>query len=168
MSDLASRLDHLEQIEAIRRLKHAVYCGGVDRLVAGDPGGKSAISAHLADDVVGDWSGRDLMVGKAAVEAFLFEEVPSVLSYSQHRVMNDVIDIDGDTATASWYLDCPAVFRPGNMRKIHGSGIIIGRYQEHYVRQHGVWKWRRITALLDAVQVFEQNWSAAVQRERNR
>ena len=168
MTDLAARLAHLEDLEAIRRLKHATYCAGIDRLVAGDASGKAAISAHLTEDVVGDWTGRELMIGKAAVEAFLFEEVPAVLSYSQHRVLNDVIDIDGNSATASWYLDCPAVFRPGNMRKIQGSGILIGRYQEQYVREGGVWKWRRITALLDVVQDLEHYWSAAIQRERNR
>ena len=55
-------------------------------------------------------------------------EVPATLSYSQHRVLNEVIDIDGDVATASWYLDCPAVFRPGNVRKLEGSALLLGRY----------------------------------------
>lgn len=168
MSDLAARIDYLEQLEAIRRLKHSTYCDGIDRLVAGDKSGKAAISAHLTEQVVIDFSGRDLLEGKAAAEMFLFEGVPATLSYSQHRVMNDVIDIDGNTATALWYLDCPAVFRPGNVRGIEGSAIILGRYEEQYVRENGVWKWRRITALLDAIQPFKHNWSTAVQQNRNR
>ncbi len=168
MSDLTARLDHLEQVAAIRRLKHSVYCDGIDRLVAGDSSARAALSTHLADDIVADWSGRELMTGKAAVEAFFFEEVPATLSFSQHRVLNEVIDIDGDVATTSWYLDCPAVFRPGNVRKLEGSALLLGRYREELVREHGIWKWRRITALLDVVQMLGHDWSAVVRRVGNR
>ena len=108
------------------------------------------------------------MSGKASVERFFFEEVPATLSYSQHRVFNEVIDIDGDAATASWYLDCPAVFRPGNVRKLEGSALLLGRYREEYVREHRVWKWRRITALLDVVQMLGHDWAAVGRREGNR
>ena len=139
MSDLAARLDHLEQVAAIRRLKHSVYCDGIDRLVAGDTSARAALSAHLTDDIVADWTGRELMTGKTVVEAFFFEELPATLSYSQHRVLNEVIDIDGDVASASWYLDCPAVFRPGNVRKLEGSALLLGRYREELcARERGV------------------------------
>ncbi len=168
MTDLASRLERLEHIEALRRLKHYTYCRCVDRLVAGDVSARKEISAHLANGVAADFTGFDLFEGKAAVEDFLFRHVPSVLSYSQHRVMNEVIDIDGNTAHGLWYLDCPVVFRAGNGLDIEGSALIAGRYEEDYVCENGVWKWRRITALLDTVQDFEKNWSAAVQLERNR
>ena len=137
-------------------------------MVAGDERAAAEIAAHLADDVVADFTGFDLMEGRAAVEHFLFRHVPAVLSYSQHRVMNEVIDIDGDTAHALLYLDCPVVFRPGNALGIDGSAFIAGRYEEDYVREHGVWKWRRITALLDTVAGFEHNWNGARQFERRR
>lgn len=168
MNSIEARLDHLERLEAIRRLKHYTYCRCVDRLVAGDATARQEISAHLCDDVVADFTGFELMEGRAAVEHFLFEHVPSVLAYSQHRVMNDVIDIDGERANALWYLDCPVVFRPGNALGIEGSAMIAGRYQEEYVRDAGTWKWRRITALLDTVKAFAENWNGATQLETNR
>ena len=168
MSDLTVRLEHIEQVAAIRRLKHSVYCDGIDRLVAGDTSARAALSAHLSADVVADWTGRELMTGKATVEAIFFEQVPATLSFSQHRVLNEVIDIDGDVATASWYLDCPAVFRPGNVRKIEGSALLLGRYQEELVRDNGVWKWRRITALLDVMQTLGHDWQAVGRRAGNR
>ena len=168
MSDIEARIDHLEQLEAIRRLKHHTYCRCVDRVVAGDTGARAEISAHLCEDVVADFTGFPLMEGRAAVETFLFEHVPSVLAYSQHRVMNDVIDRDGDTATALWYLDCPVVFRDGNALGIHGSAMIAGRYEERYRREDGVWKFHCITALLDTVKAFAENWNGAVQLETNR
>ena len=33
-----------------------------------------------------------------------------MLSYSQHYVFNEVLDISGDTATGLWYLNCPVIF----------------------------------------------------------
>lgn len=168
MSALAARIDHLEQLEAIRRLKHYTYCRCVDRVVAGDVTARAAISARLCDDVVADFTGFPLMEGRAAVEAFLFEHVPSVLAYSQHRVTNDVIDRDGDHAEALWYLDCPVVFRPGNVLGIEGSAMIAGRYRETCRCEDGTWKFLRITALLDTVKAFAANWNGAVQLESNR
>ena len=81
---------------------------------------------------------------------------------------NEVIDIDGDTATGIWYIDCPADFHSGNPTGLEGSGFIAGRYKEEYVRIDGVWKWKKITALLDVQAGFGQNWNSAQQIEDNR
>lgn len=77
--------------------------------------------------------------------------------------MNEVIEIDGDAARATWYVDVPVVFREGNPTGVTGSGFIGGRYEENYVRVDGVWKWTNITALLDVQQSFDENWRNAVQ-----
>ena len=49
-----------------------------------------------------------------------------------------------------------------------GGGFIAGRYKEEYVRIDGVWKWKKITALLDVQAGFGQNWNSARQIEVNR
>lgn len=60
------------------------------------------------------------------------------------------------------------MFRPGNVRKLAGSILLLGRYREGIVRQNGGWKWRRITALLDVVQMLGHDWGAVGRREGNR
>lgn len=138
MSDLETRIQHLEDREAIRRLKHYYYCHCVDLAVAGDANAIKETISRFADDMVADFTGLPLMEGKEVVSAFYSQGVPGFLSWCQHRVMNEVIDIDGDTAKATWYIDCPADFRPGNPIGIDGSGIIGGRYEEEYARIDGV------------------------------
>lgn len=60
------------------------------------------------------------------------------------------------------------MFRPGNVRKLEGSALLLGRYREEYVRENGVWKWRKIAALLDVVQMLGHDWAAVGRREGNR
>jgi hypothetical protein len=85
------------------------------------------------------------------------------LSYSQHHVCNEVIDIDGDRATGSWYVHCPVNFTETSPAAKVAPGLLMGRYEEDHVREDGVWKWRRIVALLDAVAPGECPWSGARQ-----
>ncbi|RLA44354.1 MAG: hypothetical protein DRR42_20580 [Gammaproteobacteria bacterium] len=159
MSDLAQRIQYLEDLEAIRYLKHYYYCHCVDRKVAGDTAAIDETVSRFTDDIVADFTGLPLAEGREAVIDFYVQGVSSILSWCQHRVMNDVIDISGDTATGLWYVDVPCVFRVGNSTGVEGSGFINGRYQEEYVRDHGVWKWKRITALLDTQTSFVDNWT---------
>ncbi len=168
MTDLETRIQQLEDLEAIRRLKHYYYCHCVDRAVAGDASASEETISRFADNIVADFTGQPLVEGKEAVAAFYAQSVPAFLSWCQHRVMNEVIDIDGDTATALWYIDCPATFRPGNPSGLEGSGFIAGRYAEEYIREDGVWKWTKITALLDVQKSFTDNWNSAQQTNSNR
>ena len=168
MTDLEQRIKHIEDLEEIRRLKHYYYCHCVDRAVAGETGAIEETISRFCEDIVAYFTGLPLAEGKEAVAAFYAQGVPAFLSWCQHRVMNDVIDIDGDSATASWYVDVPCVFRAGNPTGVEGSGFINGRYQEEYVREDGVWKWCRITALLDTQKPFADNWADVVQVSSNR
>ncbi len=168
MKTLEERIQRLEDLEDIRRLKHYYYCHCVDRAVAGDTGAAEEIVGRFADDIVADFTGLPLAEGKESVSAFYTQGVPSFLSWCQHRVMNEVIDIDGDTAKAVWYIDCPASFREGNPVGLEGRGFIAGRYEEEYARIDGVWKWIKIIALLDVQKPFTQNWIGAEQVFKNR
>ena len=167
MSSLEDRIIRIENIEAIRNLKQEIYCHCIDLIVAGKQK-QQIVLDHLTEDVIADFTGFSLMEGKSNVADFLFRKVPSILSYSQHRVSNDVIKIQGKKARALWYVDCPVVFRPGNKLGIKGSAFIAGRYEEKYVYQDGRWKWAEIVALLDTVQQFDKNWANARQIIKNR
>ena len=168
MSNLEARIQHLEDLEAIRHLKHHYYSHCIDRSVAGESAAIEETISRFADDMVVDFTDFPPMEGKEAVAAFFAQGVPALLSWCQHRVMNEVIEIDGDTARGRWYVDCPVVFRDGNPFDITGPGFVGGRYEEEYVRENGVWKWRKITALLDVTNSFSKNWEGVTQLFENR
>lgn len=161
MSSIEDRIRHLEDLEAIRYLKHYHYCHCLDRLVAGDSNGLADTLSRVSETIVADFTGGPLIEGKAAFTGFLTLGVPAALSWSQHRVMNEVIDIEGDRARARWYLACPVRFKEGGSTGLAGAGFIEGRYDEELVREDGVWKWARITALLDVQADYAHNWQNA-------
>lgn len=157
----ATTLQTLADREAIRELKHYYYCYCADRGIAGDAAAMEELIGRLAPDVTTDFSGFPLGENFAAVSAFYRDFVPQLLSYSQHRVCNDVITVDGDRARGLWYFECPVVFRPGNSLNMSGAGLIVGRYEEEYVRHEGVWKWKKITALFDTFKACDAPWADA-------
>ena len=168
MSDATTGLRQLEDIEAIKRLKHYYYCYCVDRAVSGDTSAIAETLSRFSEDIVADFTGFPLAEGKEQVDDFYARGVPSMLSYSQHYVFNEVLDISGDTATGLWYLNCPVIFTEQGPLGQEGPGLIAGRYEEEYVREDGVWKWRRIVALLDVVGPAEELWANATMLRSNR
>ncbi len=158
MTDLEQRLQQQEDLEAIRRLKHYNYCHCVDRAVAGESAAIEQTVSRFTDEVVADFTGFPLAEGREAVTAFYAHSVPSILSYSQHHVFNEVIDIDGDLATGRWYVHCPVVFTEASPAGQVAPGLVMGRYEEEYIRQDGLWRWRRIVALLDVVAPGQTTW----------
>lgn len=60
--------------------------------------------SRFTDGVVANFTGFPIAEGKEAVIAFLTKGVPSMLSYSQHHVFNEVIRIEGELATGLWYV----------------------------------------------------------------
>jgi len=158
----------LLDLEEIRRLKHYYYCHCIDRGVAGDEAAFDEHRARFTETATADFTPFPPFEGKAAVLGYLTGTVPEALSYSHHRVMNEVIDIDGDEAAGQWYFDCPVVWRPGNVFELSGPGIIFGRYEERYVREDGEWKWQHITALLDVVTDADLPWGDVKWLHKNR
>ena len=168
MSELEKRIRYIEDLEAIRRLKHFNYCHCVDRTVAGDSAAIKETLGRFSEDIVADFTGFPLAEGLEAVTEFYVSTVPSILSYSQHYVFNEVIDIKGDHATGLWYVNCPVVFTESSPLGSVGPGVVAGRYEEEYVLEDGVWKWRRIVALLDIVKPADAFWEGAELIRENR
>jgi hypothetical protein len=169
MSDLAARIRRLEDIEEIRRLKHYYYARCVDRMVClNDEAAIAETVSRFADDIVIDFTGVPVLHGKTAAAKFYREDVPRSLSWCQHRVMNEIIEVDGDIARGEWYFDCPACFRRGGGSGFSGAGLVAGRYKEEYVRQDGVWKWKRIEAQIDVVRRMRNAYKHAKFVARNR
>ena len=154
---------HREDLEAIRRLKHHNYCHCIDRVVAGEAATIEETVSRFTDDIVADFTGFPLFEGIEAVSEFYAVTVPSILSYSQHYVCNEVIDIHDDRASGRWYIHCPVNFTEASPTGKAGPGLIMGRYEEEYVRDDGVWKWRRIVALLDVLAPGVAPWAGVSQ-----
>jgi hypothetical protein len=165
VTDLEERIRHIEDLESIRLLKHYNYC---DRAVAGDAAAIEETVSRFSDDVVADFTGFPLAEGRDAVTDFYARAVPAMLSYSQHYVFNEVIDIDGDCATGLWYVNCPVIFTDASPLGREAPGLIAGRYEEEYIRENGVWKWRRVVALLDVLNPSDQLWANATLLRANR
>lgn len=128
LQELERRITHLEDIEAIKQLK-ARYCTICD--ADHDP---DRITELFTED--GIWEGRGIghAKGHAAIRA-LFVGFQKAISYSQHMVMNPLIEVSGDRAHAVWYFFGAFTFRAGNEAKWQAA-----RYHEDYVKVQGQWK----------------------------
>jgi hypothetical protein len=107
IADLERRVTIQEDIEAIKQLK-ARYCAVCD-----DDHNTEKITTLFVED--GIWEGADLgsHQGHDAIRA-LFQSFKERISFSQHNVMNPIIEVNGDRATGTWYLLGPFTFRKGN------------------------------------------------------
>lgn len=129
---LEERIVRLEDIEAIKQLK-ARYCEASD-----DIGNGTKVAELFVED--GVWDGGESMraEGKAAIKQ-AFDAAGHVLKFSQHNVMNPIIEIDGDNATGIWQLLGLIDFTDQEQ-----SRLLSVRYEEEYVKLNGVWKYKRL------------------------
>ena len=110
LAEFERRLTRIEDIEAIKQLK-ARYCDICD-----DDHNPSKITSLFVED--GIWEGGEF--GKAqGHEAIrrLFQTFGRLISFSQHMVMNPIIEIAGNSAKGTWYFLGPFTFRKDNEAK---------------------------------------------------
>ena len=146
-AELQRRLDVIEDIEAIKRLK-AEYCDICD-------------SDHDQDRIVGIFTADGIWeskgVGRAQGHAELrklFKSFEERISFSQHNVFNPRIEVNGDQARGTWYFLGPFTFRKDN-RAIW----LAARYEEEYVKSAGVWKFRHLNAIGRMAASYETGWA---------
>jgi hypothetical protein len=155
MSDeLAKRLDRLESLEGIRRLKHT-YCKYCDEHYAPDK-----LATLFWDDAVWDAGPQfGKHVGPAAIAAF-FAQVSRSFLWARHFVLNERIEIgaDGDSATAEWQ-----VLEPCTIAGESGATAswLMAQYSDTYTRRGGVWKFQTLRADITFVVPHRDGWAAA-------
>ena len=137
LAALEARITRLEDIEAIKKLK-AIYCDICD-----DMHNPDRIGALFAAD--GIWESPDFgkAVGPQAVRE-LFQNFQKMFSFSQHNIMNPIIDINGNRATAQWYIMGPWDQTEGDGRKTW----MTLRYNDDYVKINGEWKYQHLRVVL--------------------
>ncbi len=127
-SALEKRITRLEDLEAIKQLK-ARYCEICD-----DNHDADRITSVFTKDAI--WEGRG--IGKAEGHdeiRKLFLGFQKTISYSQHMVLNPIIEVEGCSATGIWYFFGPFTFFENNQAMWQAA-----RYREDYEKVKGVWK----------------------------
>jgi hypothetical protein len=148
IAELERRLTRIEDLEAIKQLK-ARYCDICD-----DDHNPNRITTLFVDD--GIWEGGDFgkAQGHAAIRQ-LFQGFQQQISFSQHMVMNPIIEVEGNTATGTWYFLGPFTFRKNNAAK-----WVAVRYEDDYVKVNGEWKYKHLRANIRMSAPYDKGWAA--------
>jgi len=146
-TELEKRLTILEDIEAIKKLK-ARYCAICD-----DDHNPDQITTLFADDGIWEGEGIGPQKGHTAIRA-LFQKFQQRISFSQHNVMNPIIEVDGERAKGRWYFIGPFTFRKGNR-----AMWLAARYEEDYVKVNGEWKFKHLRAIGRMSAPYETGWA---------
>jgi len=139
MAALEKRITRLEDIEAIKQLK-ARYCHICD-----DDHNPETVKTVFAED--GIWESADFGTARGHAEiSDLFANFRKMFNFSQHNIMNPVIEVDGDRATGIWYIMGPWTYRDNNDEK-----WLALRYDDDYVKIDGEWKYQHLRVALRMV-----------------
>lgn len=131
MSDLEGRIQQLEDLAAIAQLR-AWYCAFLD------DHDWDALVALFTED--GEFHGMGMAKGRAELRAFFERVTEESFDAFWHFSSNETIELDGNRATGTTYLNQPSV--------IDGVAYVCaGRYRDDLVRQDGRWLFarRRVT-----------------------
>ena len=152
MSDLEKRVDKLESMEDIRRLKHT-YCKYCD-----EDYNPEGLKTLFWDDAVWD-AGEQFgqHKGPDAIAKF-FTAVSADIVWARHFVVNERIDVDVDanTGAGEFQIIQPCTF------KVEGkdqAAWLIGQYTETYSRRDGVWKYQTLQADIEFITPYEKGWA---------
>jgi ketosteroid isomerase-like protein len=134
-------------LEDIRRAKY-------EYAMACDDGYDAARIAELfTDDGVWDGGRYGRHVGRKAIYDF-FSGVSSHYRFSAHWMLNPIIDVHGDEATAHWYLFMAAT-RADKQQAVWNSA----RYHDTLRRHSNVWRFATMQVRHDFTTSFERGWA---------
>jgi ketosteroid isomerase-like protein len=148
MPTLEERVQRLEDIEAIRRLK--IRYAGLCDAQYDDPDG---IASLFTDDAVWD-GGNDFGVhhGKQAIRAF-FAGVSQQISFALHYMIGHAIDIapSGHEASGTCYLWMPAT--------LNGRAVwLAATYDNRYRKVGGQWLFSQVKVTVAFMTPYETGW----------
>ncbi|MGP1684133.1 MAG: nuclear transport factor 2 family protein, partial [Giesbergeria sp.] len=138
---LLSRVQYLEDIEAIRRLRDQYH-----EYVNEDAGDRLWELFAPEGSVV--YSGRPEVRGQDNIRQF-FASFP--VQAARQFVHSHVIQVDGDRGTGKSYLDGRPV-REGK------SYYVVGRFDDEYIRIDGRWLFQRVVLTLHYMVEASDRW----------
>jgi len=134
-NDLSARIQVLEDIEEIRRLKF-LYGRLCD-----DGFDVDGLSEVFTEDAV--WTVGEEWGSYVGIEAIInfFRTMPDAVSFSVHALSNGEIDVDGDSAKARWRTLIPCSVIEENSHTPHW---MFCDYYDEYRKVNGRWLFSRI------------------------
>ncbi len=148
---LEERIDKLESIEEIKKLKH-IYMKWCDVGYPPEHLGPLFIdNAIWHSDVFGHYESRK------KIEEF-FGGISAQIVFAAHLAMNFVIDVDGDSASASWRMLMPCTMLE-NGKKV--SRWILGDYEDELLRVDKKWYFSRVDFVVNFNVPSLETWAGA-------
>jgi hypothetical protein len=147
MPTLEERVQRLEDIEDIRRLKvrYAQFCDAQY-----DPDG---IASCFTDDAVWDGgSAFGVHHGKQAIRTF-FAGVSQQITFALHYMIGHAIDIapSGHEASGTWYLFVPAT--------MNGRAVwMAATYDDRFRKVGGQWLFSQVKVNMAFITPYETGW----------
>lgn len=136
MTTIESRLQRLADLEDLRRLKFT-YARLVDKM----PGehtqeDEDALANVFTENAVADFGARlGRIEGRAALRKLFTQSLPASRNWFMHFVTNPLLDVHGDRATGQWMV---LAYTQSRDTKI--QSVVLGRYQDEYVRTRAGWQ----------------------------
>ena len=150
---LEERIRRLEDIEAIRRLKHRYMAYADDGYDA-----ENIVTLMTADAV---WDGGEAFGRQEGAEAFgaMVREVGKQISFAAHLALNEIIDVDGDSARGRWWLlmPCTALDDQGKDE----ARWIFATYDDRLVKRDGRWLFAHTVFDVKAFCAHKEGWAEA-------
>jgi ketosteroid isomerase-like protein len=145
--ELEARVRRLEDIEALKQLKHR-YAALCDEDYDAE-----RLAPLFTNDAVWDGGAMGRYEGREAIRKF-FAEAHKTVPFAIHHVSNPILEVDGDRATGRWYLWQPCVFA-GTDQAIW----MAGRYTDTYRREDGLWRFEHVRIELRMLSPYEAGWA---------
>jgi len=152
--DLEARIQVLEDIEAIKKLK-ATYCYLCDAGL-GEVRNREELISHFTADAFVDFGlgPGSQFTGTEGLAVFFGQVVPGAVSFCMHMVHNPIIEVDGDRATGRWYYEAPTTDTTTGRAQ-----WMAGTYFEEYVRENGEWKFASIRTKWKYISPYDEGWA---------
>jgi hypothetical protein len=147
--DLEARVQALEEIEAIERLK-ARYCYLVD---SGQ--WQEVVKLFTKDARIEFPFGAGK--GTNAIVTFYRDTLPSQRSFILHMLHNPIVEVKGEKASGKWYYQSSGTVRSTN-RAQWGAGI----YNDKFVKENGEWKFKEIVVKTIYSTPYDEGWAKTV------
>ncbi len=149
LNDLHARVQKLEDIEEIKRLKFK-YCNLVDAGFLADELGAlfTQDGTWEAGEPWGSFEGRE-----AIIEFFRAQQ--AVVNFSVHALSNPEIDLDGDTAKGRWRTLVPATL---NLEEGSVAHWMFCDYTDEYQKVGGCWLFSRVKADVTRAATYAEGW----------
>jgi hypothetical protein len=144
LNEIEKRIEVLEDIEAIKRLK-SHYAQITDDFLNDD------IEKLFTENAILDLTPRGIFKGREAIKEF-FKKIPEFQPFSIHYFILPDIKIEGEKAQGRWYMWLPAT-------KGDGGAIWVAGYEDDiYEKVNGEWLISKVKLTRCFRTPYEQGW----------